>query len=231
MTYQNSSPGPESPVTNLQPVTFTEISNVGGTVVYQAVVDDKGAPGAPVYALRISTAVPTSAEEDEELQAILSEMRVGFGLLPEPNPAGDLSGDPDLFNPETQIQIGSGLIEFKGPGPVGVEVKVQTVTGLDTTQTEVGVIKDFFDTVGPAGRDHYWITSGGARNRATVTPQGAYGNIKWFVKNAKGQNVQKLEDVTTGVPATVITNKVIVHGDKRMPYIFIGTFNGPYPMP
>ncbi len=220
MTDQQSSPGAESPVADLQPITFQPIQGGSYTVTYQALVEDKNAPGAPVYSLTVTTATPSSDGEEEELQALLTEMRASFALLPEPNPE-DTPEDPGPFDPSMQIQITPELLELSGPGPVGVVATVQTTTGVALQVGSVPAL-DRPDVV-PAGKDHYWRASGGAPLKATVTPSGGYGTIRSLRSAAI--------DVSVGHPGCLRATEVIVHGTSRMDYSISNYFNGPYTKP
>jgi hypothetical protein len=226
MTDQQSNPGTESPVADLQPVTFQPIENDGEKAIYRALVHDQSTPSGPVCSLTVTVASPVSDEDKQQVQAFLEEMRAGLALLPEPNPEDGKPEDLGPFDPDT-IQLELELLRPTGPGTFGVAVTVETTTGLNpeiktTTgppaerenkpaEAKAGVVL--------AGRDQFWSASGGVPLKATVTPSGGFGNIR----SAGTRPI----DVNPGKPGSLRATKVQVHGDVRMPYTISNFFNGP----
>ncbi len=205
--------GAGSPVGSLQPMNFQPVTYEGKLAVYQARAQDEGAPGA-VLALTITTASPgQGTDKEKEFLAFLNTMTVGFALLDEPLPEPSGTGDPEPFDPGSQLLMKPELITVSRPGITGVALTVQTATGLDPVPPGV-IYHDLGDTV-PAGRDHYWVTDGGY-NQATVTVLSGRGQVLWPVNNS--------QDVSLSFAATFNAYQFTVHGFTHVAYEVNGSF-------
>lgn len=205
--------GVKSPAGSLQPMNFQPVTYDGKLAVYQARAQDEGAPGA-VLALTITTASPgRGTDTEKEFLAFLNTMTAGFALLDEPLPEPSGTGDPEPFDPGSQLLMKPELITVSRPGITGVALTVQTATGLDPVPPGV-IHHDLGDTV-PAGRDHHWVTDGGY-NQAKVTVQSGRGQVRWPVGNSR--------DVSLSYGATITTYQFTVHGFTRVAYIVNGSF-------
>jgi hypothetical protein len=226
MTDQQSNPGAESPVPDLQPITFQPIQDDGQKAIYRALIYGRNAPRGAVCSLTVTVASPITDQDKQELQAFLEGMRAGLVLLPEPNPGDGMPEDPGPFDPDT-IRFELELLEPTGPGPFGVAVTVETTTGLDpgikttTGPAPEGKSRPAEDKHGVvlAGRDQFWSASGGAPLKGTVTPSGGSGNIRSPRTPPK--------DVSPDHPGSLRATEIQVHGYKRMPYGISNFFNGP----
>src|SRR5215218_125295 len=100
------------------------------TAVYRAVVDDRDAPGAPIYTVTVTLAAPREADDTANLEAFLGEMEAGF-LLTAPitdEPEDEQAGDE--FDPKTDILVELDLADLRTlEGRFGVVAFVRTAVG------------------------------------------------------------------------------------------------------
>jgi hypothetical protein len=122
---------PASAADHLQPVHFRLASNDGTEAVFVAQIQDLKVVRKPVYQLTVTVASSVLSEAPGDLVKFLSQMRAGFALLPKPEAFDDEEGDAGEFDIATEIKIAPDLVRFGGPGPVDVEVVVETATGLN----------------------------------------------------------------------------------------------------
>jgi hypothetical protein len=223
MTDQPGSPGPDSPVGDLQPADFQFQGDNGTEAVYQAEVNDQTAPDSPVYTLTVTLSSALREEAGPQLQDFLGAMRVAFTLLPEPVPPDEGSGIDEKFDIDSQISFELALAGFSGSGPVGVGVTVATVTGIGQAPSGIDPagsapqLLEFGNRVGP-NVDAYWHARGSGKLTATINPTSGKGTIR-----------NPLTTVIQGNTYKMTARQVIVRGypPAGMDYLFYGRFNGP----
>lgn len=223
MTSQENCPDKENAQVDLRPLEFHEVEDKDGKSVYRALVDDRNAPGKPVYALTVTTASPGKDKEAKaELDAFLEAMQAGF-VLTAPNPDEDPCDDqePDPFDIGTQTQIEADLVQLRTlKGTFGVTVVVQTAVDGDGTNVEEvaaapapGALIPFRATV-QRGKEHTYTAVQGLKT-ATVTARQGSGFIRKPRKNI----------TAGGGPRSLTASRVIVHGITTCVYDFVGRFN------
>jgi hypothetical protein len=202
----------DNPVDNLQPLKFKLIDDDGHAALYQALVDGPGVPGSLVFAINLTIASSVQRSSPKQLQALLSGMKAAFravpALLPDNStPDNSTPGDDELFNISAEVMIELSVAKSGSPGPVNVDVTVETTTGIVPLPSQI--VKFFSYTVGPGLAD-YWVSDSKNAFSATVTSQKGNGTISPPEKS-----------VTEGNHATVTATKVIVEatGGKAMTYL------------
>jgi hypothetical protein len=194
-------------VDSLQPLKFQPIQDDGHAALYRALVENPGVPGSPVLAINLTIASSVQQSSPEQLQALLNGMKAAFTVLPElaepaePPPDNGTSSDDGIFNISAQIMIQIGVDQYGGPGPVTVDVTVETTTGIVPLPSQI--VKFFSRTVGPGLAD-YWVSNPKQTLSATVTSRKGNGTIRYPVKL-----------VTEGHSSGLAATEVIVEADPK----------------
>lgn len=221
MTDQSSGTGPNDPVKEqLQPLGFELISNDGHSASYEALVEVDKAPGSPVFAVTVTLASSVLSQAEKEVLDLLGGMKAAFVVLPAPPPDSGGSGDEEAFDINEQLLIEIGLASYGGTGPVGVNVTIETVTGvvpLPIGSAPVGgpvIHIDLPNTIG-AGLDDYWGAKPNQSFTATVEITMGEGTVR--------NPLQSVYAVNTYYAAG---RQVIVHAGARhsMSYSMSGNF-------
>jgi hypothetical protein len=146
----------DNPVNGLQPIKFQPIQDDGHAALYRALAENPGVPGSPVLAINLTIASSVQQSSPKELQALLNGMKAAFTVLPEPPepteppeppPDNGTSSDDGLFNISAQMMIQIGVDQYDGPGPVAVDVAVETTTGIMPLPSQI--VKFFSRDIGP----------------------------------------------------------------------------------
>jgi hypothetical protein len=236
MEIQGSGPGTDGPVYSedpgvaLRPLTFELRKDDGREAVFEALVDDSEAPGAPVYALTVTIASPggdRSARAD--IDAFLKAILAGFIItdpFSEAHPPDDRDPLPDV-RLETLLEL--RLVRLRTPdGIVGVTAVVRT------TVLGEGSLAPIADAAAPGariieadvrervlrGKDHMWKAAGGLKT-ATATARSNRGTIRSSTSQPKKITVGGGKQQVTGTTVYVHTD------DSSCLYDFTGQFNGP----
>jgi hypothetical protein len=206
---------PASATDRLQPVHFRLASNDGTAAVFVAQIKDLKVVSKPVYQLTVTVASSVLSEAPSDLAKFLSRMRAGFALLHKPEPFDDEEDDAGEFDIAAQIRIAPDLIRFVGPGPVDVEVVVETAIGLNALPSSLNELlaslPSYQDAVDK--KDHHWDSRSGSKARAIVTPSYGHGRV-----DPGGYDVTGTKD------ADLRAKRVTVHGYVYTPYTFTGRF-------
>jgi hypothetical protein len=216
MVSPENCPDVENPQVDLRPLVFGPKKDNGKEAVFQALIDDSDAPGAPMYALTVTTA-SLDDKEEAEFRKFLDEMRAGF-VLTAPNPDEEPCDDkePDPFNIDTQTQFEPDLVRLTLNGNFGITAVVQTAVIGESPEAE-GPVTD-----GPiryrarvqAGKEHRYTAVRGLKT-ATVTARQGRGTIRRPTKDI----------VAGGDGRSLRARVVVVHGVTLCVYDFVGRFN------
>ena len=147
MKNQQSSPGAETPVVDLQRMAFKKLQDDGHEAVFQAKIPDSKMPDAPAPVLTVTVASPRGNKEaTQELNEFLNEMRAGFAVTELKADGGQSDDedsdegqsddeDPGPFNIDDEIQFTFGKPEpSSNEGAVGMTIVVQTTVEEYSTQ-------------------------------------------------------------------------------------------------
>jgi hypothetical protein len=200
----------DDPADNLQQLEFQPVQDDGHAALYRAFVEGPGASGSLVLAITLTIASSVQASSPKELQGLLSGMKAGFTVLPqlpEPSPDNDTSSGDELFNISAQVMIELSVAKSDGPGPVNVNLTVETTTGIVPLPSQI--VKFFSHTVGVYLAD-YWVSHPKKAFWATVKSTRGNGTMRYPVTA-----------VTEGHSSKLDAAEVIVEcdGKKAMTYL------------
>jgi hypothetical protein len=105
----------DSVVIELLPLQFNRQPDEDGVAVYRAEVDDRQAPGAPVYAVTVRVESPgEDAEARAAFEDYLAGMRAGFHLTA-PIEGEEVEEDVPTFDPANELWVELELVEMQPP--------------------------------------------------------------------------------------------------------------------
>lgn len=222
MTDQQSGPGADYPVADLQPLPFQLKDDNGTAAIFQARIDN----GDAVYTLTVTTVSPgNDQQQKKQLDAFLAAMRAKFTLITlnsGVDPVGDQQPEPFDVNLGTLI-VPDLVMVRTGTGPFGVMMTVLTAVEPELTQTEEGLAQPRGDLVGHVSpqHDHYYTARDGV-DSAAVWAVGGSGTVR-----TAQPSVPPLPITVGGATQTLgPAKRLIVHGTglRRCTYYVDGRF-------